>query len=61
MTHTVRLWDVDTQTQIAKLEGHTDAVNSVAFNPNGRIIVSGSDDTNRAFMGCRNTDRIGYT
>ena len=38
---TVRLWDVATQTEIGRLQGHTTAVNSVAFSPSGRTIVSG--------------------
>ena len=40
----MRLWDVDTQTEIATLEGHTAAVNSVTFSPYGTTVVSGSDD-----------------
>lgn len=27
-----------------KLQGHTDAVHSVSFSPEGKIIASGSDD-----------------
>ena len=37
----MRLWDVDTLAEIAILRGHTGWVNSVAFNPDGRTIVSG--------------------
>ena len=34
---TVRLWDVSTGTMIAQpLTGHTDAVHSVAFSPDGK-------------------------
>ena len=33
-----------TGSQIAILSGHTDEVNSVAFSPDGRSLVSGSDD-----------------
>ena len=29
-----------------KLEEHTDGVRSVAFSPDGKMIVSGSDDFN---------------
>ncbi|OOK76798.1 WD domain, G-beta repeat family protein [Mycobacterium kansasii] len=39
------MWDVGTGQQIgAPLTGHTGAVDSVAFSPDGRRIVSGSDD-----------------
>ena len=41
---TVRLWDVDTLTEIAILRGHAGWVNSVAFSPGGKIIASGSND-----------------
>ena len=41
---TVRMWDVDTWTEIAILRGHTGWVNSAAFSPYGKIIASGSND-----------------
>ena len=42
--HTVRLWDVATQTEIGRLEGHTGYVSSVSFSPDGKTIASGSHD-----------------
>ena len=42
---TVRLWDVDTATEIHTCKGHTDNVNYVAINHDASIIASGSDDT----------------
>lgn len=41
---TIRLWDRDSQKEIATLTGNTDAVTCVAFSPNGKTIVSGSRD-----------------
>ena len=38
------LWDVDTQTEVGTLEGHTGTVNSVSFSPGGKTIVTGSND-----------------
>jgi WD40 repeat protein len=42
---TVRVWDLKTGVVIAgPYEGHTGGVCSVAFLPNGKQIVSASDD-----------------
>ena len=37
-------WDVITGNLINTLEGHSNAVNSVYFSPDGQSIVSGSGD-----------------
>ena len=33
---TVKLWDVDTGSEIRTLIGHTDGVESVSFSPDGK-------------------------
>jgi WD40 repeat protein len=40
----VRVWDVASQREVAKLEGHTDAVRSCAWSPGGLRLTSGSSD-----------------
>ena len=40
----VVLWDVETSTQINTLLGHTDAVRSVSFSPDGALLASGALD-----------------
>lgn len=42
--YTVRLWSVTDGKEIRRFEGHTGAVNSVAFSPDGRFVLAGSDD-----------------
>ena len=43
----IGIWIYDAQTgeELELIRGHTDAVNSVAFSPDGSIIASGSEDT----------------
>jgi WD40 repeat protein len=41
---TVRLWDVESSKQIGVFSGHEDRVNSAAFSPDGRRVVTASSD-----------------
>ncbi|MEJ2702558.1 MAG: protein kinase [Sedimentisphaerales bacterium] len=41
---TIRLWDASTRSLLATLEGHTDIVKSLAFSPDGTLLVSGGAD-----------------
>ncbi|KAG5651693.1 hypothetical protein H0H81_007805 [Sphagnurus paluster] len=38
------VWDASTGNELKELKGHTSLVTSVAFSPDGKHIVSGSDD-----------------
>jgi WD40 repeat protein len=40
----VKVWSVSSRKEVASLAGHTDAVFSVAFSPDGQYTVSGSCD-----------------
>ena len=40
----IELWDVESRTNIATLEGHTGRVSSVSFSLDGAMLASGSDD-----------------
>ena len=40
----VMLWDAETGKEIREFVGHTDALVNVAFSPDGRTIVTGSQD-----------------
>ena len=41
---TIKLWNVESRTEVATLKGHSDLVNSVAFNSEGTLLASGSGD-----------------
>ncbi len=41
---TIKLWELETGGELLSLTGHESMINSVSFSPNGRLIVSGSQD-----------------
>ena len=40
----MRIWDVETGKEIRKFEKHTDQVNSAAFSPDGKLVVTADAD-----------------
>jgi WD40 repeat protein len=42
--YALRLWDLETRTEIRRFEGHTGPVWDCAFSPDGRTILSASSD-----------------
>ena len=40
---TARVWDADSGKVLASLEGHTFCVNSAAFSPDGKRVVTASE------------------
>ncbi|WP_413168085.1 WD40 repeat domain-containing protein [Capilliphycus salinus ALCB114379] len=41
---TIRLWNLETQTEMARLQGHFGWIMAIAFKPNNCILASGSFD-----------------
>ncbi|WP_439517008.1 WD40 repeat domain-containing protein, partial [Limnospira sp.] len=42
--NTLKLWDLETGTELATLTGHSSSVTAVAIAPDGKRAVSASDD-----------------
>jgi WD40 repeat protein len=42
--YAARVWDLETEQELRRLEGHSANVNGVAVSPDGRRVVSASDD-----------------
>lgn len=41
---TIKLWELETETCLLELKGHSNWVRSVSFHPGGQFIISASDD-----------------
>ena len=41
---TIRVWDIATRRELRRFEGHRGAINVITFTPDGRSLISGSDD-----------------
>ncbi len=39
-----QLWDIETEEEVKRFEGHRKPVNAVAFSPDGKYVLTGSDD-----------------
>jgi len=45
----VHLWDVHTGQELRELIGHSNWINSIAFNPDGKLLATGGDDESIRF------------
>lgn len=45
----IKIWEVGTGREVHALTGHTDSIRTMAFSPNGKILVSGSWDKTLRF------------
>jgi WD40 repeat protein len=56
----IRVWDLEGNADPAILTGHTGAVNALAFSPDGRTLVSGSDDSTIRLWEGRSADEFEF-
>ena len=43
--HSINLWDIESQSLIHKIEGHSEGITSLCFSPDGQWLISGSNDS----------------
>ncbi len=55
---TVRIWDPTAETEVAILQGHTDAVLSIAFSPDSKLIASGGRDNTARLWDVANNEEV---
>ncbi len=46
---TIRLWDIETRTQLLVLEGHGDIISGIDSLPDGRLVTTSGDGTGRVW------------
>jgi WD40 repeat protein len=46
---TLKIWDLETESELRTLAGHTDRLDDVAISPDGKVIASVSDDSTLRF------------
>ena len=49
----IKLWHYETGTLIHSFKGHNDTVEALVFDPNGQVLVSGSDDDEMSESGIK--------
>ena len=49
--HTARVWEAKTGREVSVLRGHQDFVHSAVFSPNGKLVLTMSDDETARIFG----------